>query len=91
MIIKVLLIEDDTTLRESTAELLELANYKVITAPDGEKGVLTAKAAHPDVIICDIMMPKLDGYGVLKALSCLLYTSPSPRDLRQRSRMPSSA
>ena len=69
MIIKVLLIEDDTTLRESTAELLELANYKVITAPDGEKGVLTAKAAHPDVIICDIMMPKLDGYGVLKALS----------------------
>lgn len=69
MIKKVLLIEDDTTLRESTAELLELANYKVMTAPDGEKGVLTAKAAHPDVIICDIMMPKLDGYGVLKALS----------------------
>lgn len=69
MIKKVLLIEDDTTLRENTAELLELANYKVITAPDGEKGVLTAKASHPDVIICDIMMPKLDGYGVLKALS----------------------
>ncbi len=68
MIKKVLLIEDDTALRESTAELLELANYKVITASDGENGVLIAKTAHPDVIICDIMMPKLDGYGVLKAL-----------------------
>lgn len=69
MMKKILLIEDDTALREGTAELLELANYKVLTAPDGEKGVLMAKASHPDVIICDIMMPKLDGYGVLKALS----------------------
>ncbi len=69
MIKKILLIEDDTALRENTAELLELANYKVLTAPDGEKGVLVAKTSHPDVIICDIMMPKLDGYGVLNALS----------------------
>ena len=69
MMKKILLIEDDTALRESTAELLELANYKVLTAPDGEKGVAIAKASHPEVIICDIMMPKLDGYGVLKALS----------------------
>jgi len=69
MIKKILLIEDDTALRENTAELLELANYKVLTAPDGEKGVLVAKTSHPDVIICDIMMPKLDGYGVLTALS----------------------
>jgi len=69
MIKKVLLIEDDTPLRESTAELLELANYNVLTAADGEKGVLVAKTSHPDVVICDIMMPKLDGYGVLTALS----------------------
>jgi CRP-like cAMP-binding protein len=69
MIKKVLLIEDDKPLRENTAELLELSNYKVLTAPDGEKGILIAKASHPDVIICDIMMPKLDGYGVLAALS----------------------
>lgn len=65
----VLLIEDDKALRENTAELLELANYKVLTAPDGEKGVLVAKSSNPDVIVCDIMMPKLDGYGVLDALS----------------------
>ena len=69
MIRKVLLIEDDTALRENTAELLELANYKVLTASNGKKGVIAAKTYHPDVIVCDIMMPELDGYGVLEALS----------------------
>lgn len=66
---KVLLIEDDTILRQNTAELLELSDYEVLTAPDGEKGVLIAKEYLPDVIVCDIMMPKLDGYGVLTKLS----------------------
>ena len=65
---KVLLIEDDHVLRENTAELLELANYKVITASNGKKGVKAAKDYLPDVIICDIMMPELDGYGVLQQL-----------------------
>lgn len=66
---KVLLIEDDTILRETTAELLELSDYEVRTASDGEKGVQTAKEYLPEVIVCDIMMPELDGYGVLKRLS----------------------
>ncbi|KAB8154963.1 response regulator [Kordia sp. TARA_039_SRF] len=66
---KVLLIEDDTILRENTAELLELANYDVITAPNGKKGVETAILQTPDIIVCDIMMPELDGYGVLETLS----------------------
>ncbi len=66
---KVLLIEDDRVLRENTAELLELNNYKVFTAPDGQKGLDTLKVGIPDIIICDIMMPELDGYGVLEALS----------------------
>lgn len=66
---KVLLIEDDTTLRENTAELLELENYKVITAANGKEGLDLAKKELPDVIVCDIMMPKLDGYGVLAGLS----------------------
>lgn len=66
---KVLLIEDDTVLRENTAELLELGDYDVITAPNGKVGVNKAKTILPDIIVCDIMMPELDGYGVLKALS----------------------
>ncbi|SNR32753.1 response regulator [Lutibacter flavus] len=66
---KVLLIEDDTVVRENTAELLELANYTVITAADGKIGVAQAKKHLPDIIICDIMMPELNGYGVLQILS----------------------
>ena len=66
---KVLLIEDDTVVRENTAELLELANYKVITAADGKVGVAQAKKHIPDIIICDIMMPELNGYGVIQILS----------------------
>ena len=66
---KVLLIEDDTVLRENTAELLELSNYDVITAPNGKIGVEKAIESLPDIIISDIMMPELDGYGVFEALS----------------------
>jgi CheY-like chemotaxis protein/CRP-like cAMP-binding protein len=62
---KVLLIEDDSVLRENTAELLELSGYKVLTAANGRKGVRAAKKHLPNVIVCDIMMPELDGYGVL--------------------------
>lgn len=65
----ILLIEDDIVLRENTAELLELSNYKVLTAPNGNVGVVKAKQSLPDIIVCDIMMPELDGYGVLEALS----------------------
>ena len=66
---KILLIEDDAVLRENTAELLELANYNVFTASDGKKGVATAIENLPDIVVCDIMMPELDGYGVLENLS----------------------
>ena len=65
----ILLIEDDTVLRENTAELLELSNYNVISASNGKIGVEKAKSILPDIIVCDIMMPELDGYGVLEALS----------------------
>ena len=66
---KVLFIEDDAVVRENTAELLELANYSVITASNGKIGVAEAKKHLPDIIICDIMMPELNGYGVLQILS----------------------
>ena len=65
----ILLIEDDIALRENTEELLELSNYRVLTASNGKIGVEKAKAEVPDLIICDIMMPELDGYGVLHELS----------------------
>lgn len=65
----ILLIEDNADVRENTAEILELANYKVMTAPDGKEGVELAKKNTPDLIICDIMMPGLDGYGVLHLIN----------------------
>ena len=66
---KVLLIEDDQTVRENTAEILELSDYDVETAADGEIGIQSAIRFQPDIIVCDIMIRKLDGYDVLKALS----------------------
>src|SRR5690606_4635923 len=62
----ILLIEDDTALRENTAELLELSGYTVFTAPNGKVGIEKAKSVSPNIIICDIMMPEIDGYGVLE-------------------------
>lgn len=66
---KILLIEDDIVLRENTTELLELSNYQVITAPDGRVGVNLAKTNLPDIIVCDIIMPNLNGYSVFEILS----------------------
>jgi len=64
----ILLIEDNDEIRENTAEILELAMYNVYTAPNGKAGVEKAIDVKPDLIICDIMMPQLDGYGVLHAI-----------------------
>lgn len=66
---KVLVIEDNFDMRDNIAEILELANYDVTTAENGKIGVATAQDVLPDIIICDIMMPELDGYGVLYLLS----------------------
>ena len=62
---KVLVIEDNPDVRENICEVLELACYEVIPASDGYEGVKLAKESEPDLILCDIMMPGLDGYGVL--------------------------
>jgi CRP/FNR family transcriptional regulator, cyclic AMP receptor protein len=68
MMKKILLIEDNDDIRNNTAEILELSNYKVVTAENGKAGVEKAMEYKPDLIICDIMMPVLDGYGVLHAV-----------------------
>ncbi|RPD48324.1 response regulator [Hymenobacter sediminis] len=62
----ILLIEDSEFIRENTAEILELAGYAVLTAENGKIGVEKALATRPDLVVCDIMMPVLDGYGVLQ-------------------------
>jgi CheY-like chemotaxis protein/CRP-like cAMP-binding protein len=74
----ILLIEDNKDVRENTAEILELAGYKVTAAADGKKGVEQVNIQKPDIIICDIMMPVLDGYGVLHMLSKNPETSGIP-------------
>jgi CheY-like chemotaxis protein/CRP-like cAMP-binding protein len=66
---KILLIEDNKDIRENTAEVLELANYSVRAAANGKEGIEMVNSEKPDLIICDIMMPHLDGYGVLHMLA----------------------
>lgn len=74
----ILVIEDNFDVRENIIEILELADYNVITADDGRRGVELAQQEKPDLIICDIMMPELDGYGVLHLLSKSPKTSSIP-------------
>jgi anti-anti-sigma factor len=64
----ILVIEDETKIRENIQEILELEGFDVLTAANGKIGVQLAQQHHPDLIICDVMMPELDGYGVLVTL-----------------------
>ena len=66
---KILLIEDNESLRENTAEILSLASYQVSTAENGKIGIEMALSNPPDLIVCDIMMPVLDGYGVYQIIN----------------------
>jgi CRP/FNR family cyclic AMP-dependent transcriptional regulator len=66
---KILLIDDDEDFRESVAEILQLSNYVTLTAPDGKTGVEKALKEKPDLIICDVSMPQMDGFSVLHILS----------------------
>ena len=61
----ILVIDDNKDIRENTAEILDLAGYKTFMAENGKKGVEIALKENPSLIVCDIMMPELDGYGVL--------------------------
>ncbi|MEO9804899.1 MAG: response regulator [Reichenbachiella sp.] len=74
----ILLIEDTLEVRENTSEILELAGYQVLAVENGKEGVELAQKEKPDLIVCDIMMPELDGYGVLHILSKNHETSHIP-------------
>lgn len=65
---KVLIIEDNFEIRDNAAELLGLEGYEVITAKDGKIGVEMVRQQRPAVILCDIMMPEMDGYQVFETL-----------------------
>ena len=65
----ILLIEDNALIRENTGEILALAGYAVRMAENGKIGVEQALANKPDLVVCDIIMPVLDGYGVLQAFN----------------------
>ncbi|PWH81452.1 response regulator [Brumimicrobium oceani] len=75
---KIVLIEDNHEMRENIQEILELADYHVLTAENGKVGLEMVKREIPDLIICDIMMPELDGYGVLYYLSKIPETRAIP-------------
>lgn len=65
---KILVIEDEPEMRRNIATLLRYQDYEPITAENGRQGVEAARRAVPDLILCDVMMPEMDGYGVLQAL-----------------------
>lgn len=75
---KILVIEDEPDVRENIQEILELDNFATITAENGLLGVQLAKEYHPDLIVCDVMMPELDGYQVLEALRQNTITATIP-------------
>ena len=66
---RILVIEDNAEVRENIAEILELSDYIVVTSDNGKSGVEAALKEPFDLVVCDIMMPQLDGYGVLHLLS----------------------
>ena len=65
---KILVIEDEPEMRRNMTALLRYHNYEPIAAENGRAGVEAARRGKPDLILCDVMMPELDGYGVLQAL-----------------------
>lgn len=93
MVGKILVIEDEGAIRANIEEILMLSNYDPIVAPDGLRGLQLAEQTQPDLILCDVMMPELDGHGVLQSLRQKDATAGIPfifltakadrRDLRQ--------
>lgn len=74
----ILLIEDDENISLNVTEILCLAKHKIITAVNGKEGIELAREMHPDLIISDVMMPGIDGFGVLH----ILQEDPETRDIQ---------
>ncbi|MEK7559962.1 MAG: response regulator [Patescibacteria group bacterium] len=65
---KILFIEDEESLQKTMRDSLERSGYSMVSAMDGENGILLAKNENPDLILLDLILPKKDGFEVLKAL-----------------------
>ena len=65
---KILIVEDNADVRDNMCDILALAGYEPLSAADGRDGIAKARTESPDLILCDVMMPELDGYGMLKIL-----------------------
>ncbi|NNE29646.1 MAG: response regulator [Saprospiraceae bacterium] len=75
---KILVVEDNLEVRENLKDILELSDFEVVLAENGVTGVAKAKSQSPDLILCDVMMPELDGLGVLKILGQNASTASIP-------------
>jgi len=73
-----LVIEDEAPLRANLVRLLTAEGYQVITAANGDEGIRRARADRPDLVICDVLMPLVDGYGVLATLRSQPETAATP-------------
>lgn len=65
---KILIIEDESALQKTIGDILIQEGYEIVSALDGEKGLELAKAENPDLILLDLVLPKMHGFEVLKAL-----------------------
>jgi CheY-like chemotaxis protein len=65
---KILVVDDDPDIRDVLTAILEVQGYQIVTASDGIEGLATLKAERPDLMILDLLMPKMDGYAVCKEL-----------------------
>jgi len=74
----VLVIEDEAPLRANLVRILSAESYRVVAAADGEEGIQRVTEERPDLVICDILMPRVDGFGVLAALRSRPETATIP-------------
>ena len=74
----ILVIEDNTEVRENVCEILDLSGYNILAAEHGTEGIEMAIKHKPDLVLCDVMMPRLDGYGVLKIMRANKLTNHIP-------------
>ena len=75
---KILVIEDDESIQNIIKELLELLDYTVVTANNGESGIEKTFTTKPDAILCDVMMPTIDGFEVLQKIKANDVTKDIP-------------